>query len=107
MSALTKRIQEALRQDGFPFRVAIYPGHVPELGEVVEVNAFDVPEAGVLDVSRRLNRLLCTLRTQPMAVGTAFLDAESDRCAANVPDGAIWLAPDGTASRTQRPTGSR
>jgi hypothetical protein len=104
VTTLADRIQQALMQDGFPFRVAIYPAHVPELGDVVEVNAFDVPEAGVLSVSRRLNQLLCALRMQPLAVGTTFLDTESERCAANVPDDAIWFAPDGTASRTQRPS---
>jgi len=103
----TDRIQEALKQDGFPFRVAIYPGYVAELGDVVEVNAFDVPEAAVLDVSRRLNQLLCALRMQPLAVGTAFLDSESERWAANVPDDAIWCEPGGTRSPAQRRAGSR
>jgi len=102
----TDKILALLTLDRFPFRVAIYPGFVPELGEVLEVHAFDLPEAGALDVSRRLNRLLSSQHSKPLAVGTVFLDHETGHCAARVPGDAIWFAPESALSLAKRRTDS-
>lgn len=86
-------VEAALTSAGFPFRVAMFPNRLPELGDVVEVHAFDVPEAKLLEVSREMNTLLAALRLCPMAVGMALCEAESVPAASRVPADAVWAIP--------------
>lgn len=87
---------ETLREHlaDFPYRVAVFPDDLPELGgAVLEVHAFDVPDAELLRVSLELNRLLVSLRLEPMAIGMAFDEGESEVAAAGVPADATWITP--------------
>jgi len=85
-------IEAALAAAGFPYRVAMFPNHLPELGEVVEVHAFDVSEANLLRVSQDLNARLAALRLHPMAIAMVFHEAESEIAHACVPGDAVWIA---------------
>lgn len=86
-------IEVMLASAGFAYRVALFPNQLPDLGDVVDVHAFDVPESKLLDASRELNVRLSALRLNPMAVGMAFHEAESVRAASRVPAGAVWVIP--------------
>ena len=78
----------------FPYRVAVFPNDIPELGgPVLEVHAFDVPDAVLLRVSRELNHLLVRLRLEPMALGMAFDESESKVAATGLPAGTVWITP--------------
>ena len=78
----------------FPYRVAVFPNDIPELGgAVLEVHAFDVPDAELVRVQRELNGLLVKLRLEPMAIGMAFHEGESEVAAAGVPADATWITP--------------
>lgn len=91
-------IEVALASTGFAYRVAVFPNHLPDLGEVVDVHAFYVPESKLLDTSRQLNVLLSELRLRPMAIGMAFGVGESEGAATRVPSDAVWLLPAGPVS---------
>lgn len=94
MNRYYEKLDALLTLDRFPFRVAMFPSQVQELGAVVEVQAFDVPEVDILTVSRRLNRLLASARLVPMAIGTTFLASESAERARMLPAVATWWSPD-------------
>ncbi|MBM4061986.1 MAG: hypothetical protein FJ265_12955 [Planctomycetes bacterium] len=101
MSRDIEKIEALLTLDRFPFAVAMFPGHVQELGDVIEAQAFDVPEDEILKVSRRLNQLLVAARTRPLAVGSAFLAAESTAIRDALPRTVHWWRP--TNSRQSMP----
>ena len=87
----------------FPYRVAVFPNDIPELGgPVLEVHAFDVPDAVLLRVSRELNHLLVRLRLEPMALGMAFDEDESKRASEGLPAGTMWIMPRLRAPSDQR-----
>lgn len=90
MNRYYAKLDALLTLDRFPFRVAMFPAHVQELGAVIEVQAFDVPEADIVSVSRRLNRLLASARLVPMAIGTTYLASESAERAKMLPSAATW-----------------
>jgi len=87
-------VKSRLVADRFPFRIAMFPNNLPDLGDVLEVHAFDVPEDRLLEVSQRLNGLLAAMRLTPMAIGMAFYVAESPQAESKVPSGALWLRPE-------------
>ena len=78
----------------------MFPNDLPELGPVLEVHAFDVPDAQQLRVQRDLNGLLVSLRLEPMAIGMAFDEGESEVAAAGVPADATWITPRSRPART-------
>lgn len=91
--SVVQTVEGHLALDRFPYRVALFPAYVPELGDVVEVHAFGVPEDALLQVSRRLNHLLASLRLDPMPIGTAFHRKETPSAMARVPVQARWFDP--------------
>ena len=87
-------VKARLIAERFPFRVAVFPNNLPDLGDVLEVHAFDVPEDQLLEVSQQLNGLLAAMRLTPMAIGMAFFDGESAQAETKVPSDAVWLRPE-------------
>jgi hypothetical protein len=92
-SRASAAIESALVEAAFPYRVAVFPNHLPELGDLVEVHAFDVPEASLLEVSQDLNARLAALRMHPIAIGMAFHQSESKITAERVSAEAVWVSP--------------
>lgn len=87
-------VKSRLAAEQFPFRVAMFPNTLPDLGDVLEVHAFDVPEDRLLEVSQQLNGLLAAMRLTPMAIGMAFFEGESAQAESKVPSNAVWLRPE-------------
>ncbi len=88
-----RMVEGHLALDRFPYRVALFPGHTQELGSVVEVFAFNVPEAEAAKASSRLNNLLASLRLSPMPIGSVFGLQESMDAEGRVPPEAHWFQP--------------
>ncbi len=87
-------VQSRLAAERFPFRVAVFPNNLPDLGDVLEVHAFDVPEDQLLEVSQQLNGMLAAMRLEPMAIGMVFFEGESAQAESKVPADAVWLRPE-------------
>ena len=91
-----------LTRSQFDYPVAIYAGQDPDLGPTIEVVAFDVPEAEVLDVSRQLNRML-PLVHDPVMLGSAYIDYESTDRRLELPIDAHWYQPRSAPEWDARP----
>jgi len=79
---------------GFEFPVAIYPGRDPELGEVIEVDAFDVPERVSTEVGLRLGQVLWPVSFEPDTVLPGVMhDFESAARRSELPPTTIWYIP--------------
>jgi hypothetical protein len=72
----------------------MFPNNLPDLGDVLEVHAFDIPEDRLLEVSQQLNGMLAAMRLTPMAIGMAFFEGESAQAESKVPSNAVWLRPE-------------
>lgn len=101
MTAQIRSMLAALEAAAFDFPVAIYPEHAWDLGPVLSVDAFDVPETRVLDVAEQLNDLLDPIEAEPMWLACAF-DADSSAAKrAALPAETVWYLPHRTHVRTR------
>jgi hypothetical protein len=83
----------ALEAARFPYPVAFYPEIAWDLGPVLSIDAFDVPQALVLDVSDQLNDVLEPIGTEPMWLACAFGEAESEPQRSELPAETVWYLP--------------
>lgn len=88
-----QRIQERLRQDRCPFRVAVFASTDPDVGPLIEVHAFDVPAEHCVRVSRRLNHLLWGAEVDTNLIAGAFDREESAERRDELPANVIWYSP--------------
>ena len=100
MSPQTKAILEVLTADNFPYPVAIFSDRDFDLGPILSVLAFDVPEGVFLDVTQDITDLLWPVETQPMLLASAIHDFESGRQRAKLPEDTVWYQPRRTHAQT-------
>jgi len=100
MKPQTKVILDLLGTNNFPYPVAIFPDHDFDLGPILSVVAFDVPESVYLDVSEHIVELLWPVETQPMWLGGAIHDFESAEQRARLPEDTVWYEPRRTHAQT-------
>lgn len=86
-------ILDLLGTDNFPYPVAIFPDRDWDLGPILSVQAFDVPEGVALDVSERINDLLWPIETQPLMLPGAIHDFESEAHRQALPEYTVWYHP--------------
>jgi hypothetical protein len=91
----------ALDAAHFPYPVAFRPQVVWDLGAVLSIDAFDVPEARVLEVSDRLNDVLEPLGVEPHWLACAFDERESGRQRTELPPETVWYRPRRSRARTR------
>lgn len=89
----------------FEFPVAFYEGDDPEIGAVIEADAFDVPLVGGVAISQRLGAILWPAGNTPMIVLPGIIDdCDSQGRRAELPDDTVWYLPAKTRSRTGVPS---
>lgn len=88
-----QRVLEALARAAFPFWVAVHDGHDPELGPVLEVQAFDVPEERSVNVSLDLTKIVRRCALTGTALAGAFDVVESSDRRAYLPRDTAWYRP--------------
>jgi len=86
-------ILDLLGTNEFPYPVAIFPDRDFDLGPILSVQAFDVPDGAVLDVSERICDLLWPVETQPMILTGALHDFESEAHRQELPEDTVWYHP--------------
>lgn len=101
MTPQIQRMIAALEAARFAYPVAFYPEHAWDLGPVVSIDAFDVPEALVLPVSEQLNDVLDPIDTEPMWLACAFDAEESPEKRAELPGETVWYLPRRTHAQTR------
>ena len=101
MSPQIKAILEVLTADNFPYPVAIFPDQDFDLGPILSVLAFDVPEGVFLDVTQEIADLLWPVETQPMLLASAIHDFESATQRANLPENTVWYQPRPTHAQSR------
>ena len=94
MNPVIKQVIDTLDGAGFEFPVAIYPDRDPELGDVVEVDAFDVPAGVAVAVSSRLGDFVwpVAFSSGTMLPGIVY-DSESAARRATLPPDTVWYTP--------------
>jgi hypothetical protein len=100
MKPQTKAILDLLGANDFAYPVAIFPDHDFDLGPILSVLAFDVPESAFLDVGKAIVDLLWPVETQPMWLGGAIHDFESAEQRAKLPEDTVWHEPKRTHAKT-------
>ena len=100
---MTPQIQALLRlleAAGFEYPVAVSPGRDPELGSVLDADAFDVPEQVAVAVSSRLAKVLWPAGFTPTTVLPGIVhDFESPERRASLPPETVWYWPLHSGSR--------
>jgi len=91
----------ALEAARFVYPVAFYPEHAWDLGPVLSIDAFDVPDALVFEVSERLNDLLDPIEAEPVWLACAFDEASSLQKRGELPDETVWYLPRRTHAQTR------
>ena len=86
---------KALHAAAFTFRVAVFDGHDPEMGPVLEAHAFDVPEELSVAVSFDLTKLVRRAGLSRVALAGVFDEVESPGRSSSVPRTAAWYEPTG------------
>jgi hypothetical protein len=100
MKPQIRTILDLLVANDFPYPVAIFPDQDFDLGPILSVLAFDVPESVFLDVSQDITDLLWPVETQPMLLASAIHDFESARQRAKLPEDTVWYEPRRTHAQT-------
>lgn len=96
-----KTILELLQASDFPFPVAIFPDRDWDLGPILSVQAFDVPDGAMLDVSQQICDLLWPVETQPMILTGALYDFASEAHRQALPADTAWYEPRRTPAATR------
>lgn len=95
---------QLLDEARFEFPVAFYHEDDPELGAVIEADAFDVPSQGGIAISQRLGAILWPAGNTPMIVLPGIIDdCDSEQRRAELPDDTVWYLPAKTRSRNGVP----
>jgi hypothetical protein len=106
---MTLQIQSLLRlleAAGFEYPVAVCPGEDPELGRVLDADAFDVPEPRAVGVSTRLAEILWQAGFSPTTVLPGIVhDSESEAWRTRLPPETVWYQPH-RSGRRRRSSGS-
>ena len=101
---MTLQIQSLLgllEAAGFEYPVAVRPGQDPELGHILDADAFDVPEPQAVAVSSRLAHILWPAGFTPTTVLPGIVhDFESAEWRASLPAGTVWYRPGRSGVRT-------
>jgi hypothetical protein len=102
MNVQIENLVALLAQAAFEYPVAFHPGRDPELGTVLEVDAFDVPGEVDVTVCQRLGTILWPVAFEPDTVlPGAFDERDSATQRALLPAGTVWYEP------RREPAGSR
>ena len=99
MKPQIKAILDVLAENDFPYPVAIFLDQDCDLGPILSVLAFDVPESVFLDVSQHINDILWPVETQPLMLPGAIHDFSSAKHRANLPEDTVWYQPRRTHAR--------
>ena len=84
-------ICRALESAGFSYSVAIHPGSDPDLGPVLDVHAFDVPEDDAVRISLALTQIVRDCQLAGVPVVGCYDTVESDEQRARLPIGTRWF----------------
>ncbi len=102
MKRQIRTLLRLLEAEGFEFPVAFYEDTAPDLGDVIEADAFDVPAAVGLAVSQRLGAILWSESFGKKTVLTGVIDdRDSGQWRARVPGDAVWYWPARAGSRAR------
>ena len=94
MNAQIENLVALLVQADFEYPVAFYPGSDPELGQVLEVDAFDVPDTVGNGITQRLGRILWPAAFEPETVlPGVYHVCESAAHRSSLPGGTVWYLP--------------
>ena len=100
MKPQIEAILAVLTAENFPYPVAIFPDQDFDLGPILSVLAFDVPEGVFLDVSQHINDILWPVETQPLTLPGAIHDFSSAKHRASLPEDTVWYEPRCTPAQT-------
>jgi len=105
MNPQIPKLLQLLDAAHFEFPVAFYHGDAPEIGDVIEADAFDVPLVGGVAISQRLGAILWPAGNTPMMVLPGIIDdCDSEERRAGLPDDTVWYLPAKTRSRNGVPS---
>ena len=101
MKTEIRKILDLLEGDRFPYPVAIFTDHDPDLGPITSVNAFDVPAEVFLDVTERITELLWPVEMHPMILCGGVYDFDSANQRAGLPEDTVWYQPRRTHAQSR------
>jgi len=96
---------ELLHIAQFEFPVAFFEDVDPDVGDMIDADAFDVPTQGRFDTSLRLGKILWPMSFHPRTVLTGTVEAgDSAERRERLPPDSVWYLPVKAGARTRLPS---
>ena len=94
MELVIPKVLELLDRARFEYPVAIHPGRDPELGPVLEVDAFDVVAVVAVAVSSRLAAIVWPVAFESLTLLPGIVhDFEAEAARDALPAETVWYTP--------------
>ncbi len=105
MNPQIRALMRLLEAAHFEFPVAFFEDVDPEIGDMIDADAFDVPSLGRRDISLRLGEILWSQSFHPRTVLTGTVEArDSEERRECLPPDTVWYLPTKAALRTRVPS---
>jgi hypothetical protein len=101
MTPQIQTILDLLVGDDFPYPVAIHEDHDFDMGPILAVDAFDLPDDATSPMHERLGEVLGPLETTPVLLPGFARDHESTVRRAALPAATVWYEPRRTHAQSR------